>query len=150
MTETPEWVTSATCRTVDPELFFPDGYAAAHTARKAKAICRTCPVKVECAREALEVTPAHLVGVWAGEYFDTTTEGRKSAFERVATLAGRPISKRRRGDDERDHRMARIAELTASGWSARDIAAELKVSARQVCRDRELMRYRKRREAVAS
>ncbi|MGV8874828.1 MAG: WhiB family transcriptional regulator [Rhodococcus sp. (in: high G+C Gram-positive bacteria)] len=152
MTDPNTWRASAVCRSVDPDLFFPDGYAAAHTARKAKAVCRTCLVKVECAREALEVTPAHLVGVWAGEYFDTTAEGRKSAFQKVAAIADRPISKRRRGDDERDRRMERIAELTASGWSANDIAAELKVSSRQVCRDRELLRYRNRKatQSVAS
>ncbi|MDQ0283789.1 WhiB family transcriptional regulator [Rhodococcoides fascians] len=146
MTETPEWVTSATCRTVDPELFFP---ADPEAAKRAKAICRTCPVITDCAREALQMTPGDLFGVWAGHNFSHHYKTRRTSFEAVAAVANRPISKRRRGDDERDLRIEQVARLTAAGWSALEIARELKVHTRQVCRDRELMRYRKRQAEVA-
>jgi WhiB family transcriptional regulator, redox-sensing transcriptional regulator len=51
------------CRSADPDIFFPDksdgGAAAA-----AKAICRRCPVVIECGNWALETEQRY--GVWGG------------------------------------------------------------------------------------
>jgi WhiB family transcriptional regulator, redox-sensing transcriptional regulator len=54
------WVSNARCRTFDPDELFVRGAAQ----RKAAAICRHCPVMVECAADALD----HRIefGVWGG------------------------------------------------------------------------------------
>lgn len=54
------WVSRAVCRGVDPELLFVRGAAQ----REATAICRGCPVQMECLADALD----HRVpfGVWGG------------------------------------------------------------------------------------
>ncbi len=54
------WVSSARCRAADPDQLFVRGAAQ----RKAAAICRHCPVIVECAAEALDNQMEF--GVWGG------------------------------------------------------------------------------------
>ena len=44
------WVSSARCRSTDPDELFVRGAAQ----RKAAVICRHCPVIAECAAEALD------------------------------------------------------------------------------------------------
>ena len=47
-----DWVLSAACAGVDPELFFPakgDAYAA----KQARRVCAACPVRMECLEDAL-------------------------------------------------------------------------------------------------
>jgi WhiB family transcriptional regulator, redox-sensing transcriptional regulator len=61
-----DWLFSAACRTEDPELFFPvgtSGPALVQTAR-AKAVCRRCPVMIQCRTWAL--TTGQAAGVWGG------------------------------------------------------------------------------------
>jgi WhiB family redox-sensing transcriptional regulator len=55
------WQSQAACRGADPALFFPETEEGAEPAR---AICRTCPVRVECLAFALEA--GERFGVWGG------------------------------------------------------------------------------------
>ncbi len=60
------WRSNAACRDTDPSLFFPVGQtgpAIEHIA-KAKAVCNTCDVKVECLEYALMTNQD--AGVWGG------------------------------------------------------------------------------------
>ncbi len=54
------WVSSARCRSADPDELFVTGAAQ----RKAAVICRHCPVMAECAAEALDKRIEF--GVWGG------------------------------------------------------------------------------------
>ncbi|EEI16216.1 WhiB family transcriptional regulator [Corynebacterium lipophiloflavum] len=55
-----EWVTLATCRSGDPDALFVRGAEQ----RKAAAICRRCPVQMECRADALDNRIEF--GVWGG------------------------------------------------------------------------------------
>jgi WhiB family redox-sensing transcriptional regulator len=60
------WRDSASCRSTDPELFFPvgtTGLALDHIAA-AKAVCTACPVQAPCLEFALESNQDS--GVWGG------------------------------------------------------------------------------------
>jgi WhiB family transcriptional regulator, redox-sensing transcriptional regulator len=54
------WVSSARCRSTDPDELFVSGAAQ----KKAAVICRHCPVMAECAAEALDNRLEF--GVWGG------------------------------------------------------------------------------------
>lgn len=51
-----DWRQSAACADVDMELFFPVTFVGpgAVQAEAAKAVCRECPVRVECLEDAIE------------------------------------------------------------------------------------------------
>src|SRR5262245_63945203 len=55
------WQERANCLGVDPDLFFPERGA---STREAKAVCRSCEVRVDC----LEYALAHgeKFGIWGG------------------------------------------------------------------------------------
>ena len=55
-----EWVTLAHCRSGDPDALFVRGAEQ----RKAAAICRRCPVQMECRADALDNKVEF--GVWGG------------------------------------------------------------------------------------
>ena len=55
-----EWITQAHCRNVDPDELFVKGAAQ----RKAVAICRHCPVVLQCRADALDNKVEF--GVWGG------------------------------------------------------------------------------------
>lgn len=55
-----EWITQAHCRDIDPEELFVKGAAQ----RKAVAICRHCPVVLQCRADALDNRVEF--GVWGG------------------------------------------------------------------------------------
>jgi Transcription factor WhiB len=56
---------SQLCKTVDPELFFPEkGKTAVKTIAKAKAICSECKFNAACLAYALKYSA--LEGIWAG------------------------------------------------------------------------------------
>ena len=55
------WLSEALCAQVDTEIFFPkQGQSSA----RAKSICSTCPVAVECLRYALDTRQQE--GIWGG------------------------------------------------------------------------------------
>jgi len=72
-----KWVDEAACRGVNPKLF--DAVSALH-AEAALRICKGCPVKEACLREALaeDVNPD---GVWGG-----TTQLERRKLRRHGTL----------------------------------------------------------------
>lgn len=57
------WMEFGTCRSVDPNLFFPDPSDYTQV-KKAKAVCAVCPVINECREYALP--DASLSGTWGG------------------------------------------------------------------------------------
>jgi WhiB family redox-sensing transcriptional regulator len=60
------WRAQAACHDLDPDLFFPVGVtgpAVGHIAA-AKAVCRGCPVRVECLEFAISTNQEY--GVWGG------------------------------------------------------------------------------------
>ena len=54
------WPT-ASCRGMDPDLFFP---SSSGEVKAAKAVCAACPVRAECLEYAL--ANAERLGVWGG------------------------------------------------------------------------------------
>jgi WhiB family redox-sensing transcriptional regulator len=61
-----DWRDLAACRDEDPELFFPIGTAgpARDQIKRARAVCRRCPVVDECLLWAL--TAGQAEGIWGG------------------------------------------------------------------------------------
>ena len=53
----------------------------------AKALCRSCPRRWLCAREACEVPRAE--GMWAGVFIPEAGRGRDHAFRQLRSLAER-------------------------------------------------------------
>lgn len=82
-----DWRHRATCRGVDPELFFPvgtGGPALAQVAR-AKAVCSRCPVQRECRAAARALSADY--GVWGAL---TEDERRAVAAEALPASDGSP------------------------------------------------------------
>jgi WhiB family transcriptional regulator, redox-sensing transcriptional regulator len=63
LTLPPEWMRSALCTQVDPDLWFPEK-GGHDMSRQPKRICRECPVIAECLSYALE--HEEMFGVWGG------------------------------------------------------------------------------------
>jgi WhiB family redox-sensing transcriptional regulator len=62
----PDWRDDAACLEVDPDLFFPDGdiRSARAQVKRAKLICRGCPVTATCLNWAL--VSGQEAGIWGG------------------------------------------------------------------------------------
>jgi WhiB family redox-sensing transcriptional regulator len=79
-----EWQYQGACRDADDTLFFhPEGERGSTRRRRAeaaKAICRSCPVMMQCREQSLRVREPY--GVWGG----------LSEDERSAILAGKSVS----------------------------------------------------------
>jgi WhiB family transcriptional regulator, redox-sensing transcriptional regulator len=80
------WVQQARCRDEDPELFFPIGSTgpAAVQVEAAKAVCMTCPVRLDCLEWALAT--AQDSGVWGG-LSEEERRALRRARRREATIA---------------------------------------------------------------
>jgi WhiB family redox-sensing transcriptional regulator len=59
--EAPDWREVAACRGADPKIFFPERGASTEPAR---AVCRRCPVTIECLGYALD--HGEKLGIWGG------------------------------------------------------------------------------------
>jgi WhiB family redox-sensing transcriptional regulator len=70
----PEWMEKAACRGESPSLFFPPSGI---VSKRAKAICSSCEVQVQCLAYAMS-TP-DLVGTWGG-----TSQRRRRALRTVS------------------------------------------------------------------
>jgi WhiB family redox-sensing transcriptional regulator len=68
-----DWVDSAVCAQTDPNLFYPEGKG--FTGAKAKEVCRTCPVRIQCLDWALEHDERY--GVWGGMTADQRAQLKK-------------------------------------------------------------------------
>lgn len=57
-----DWREDAVCIDHGPEMFFPERHQA--LAQQAKAVCKTCPVRMECLDEA--IANNERFGIWGG------------------------------------------------------------------------------------
>jgi WhiB family redox-sensing transcriptional regulator len=76
LSEPVKWWDFASCRGLDPELFYPEPYT---DPKEAKEVCRACPVQVVCLEWALSHREKH--GVWGGE----SEAGRRRILRRRGT-----------------------------------------------------------------
>lgn len=63
--ERKDWFKLAGCKG-KTELMFPKQHKDITYIAQARAICKSCPVRRECLKYALEFPPADMHGVWAG------------------------------------------------------------------------------------
>ena len=56
-----EWKLDGVCRTVDPDLWYPENSSPSW---EAKRLCRNCPVVTECLDYALD--NKEMFGIWGG------------------------------------------------------------------------------------
>lgn len=61
---TPDWFDRAACKGKDPGMWHPDGLGHLTQASKAIAICRRCPVRIDCLEHALAEDEG--IGIWGG------------------------------------------------------------------------------------
>ena len=77
----PEWMTKAACIGEPRDLFFPGpGQDGIRKTKKAKQICRTCPVVNDCIVYAMSFSPRSLIGIWGG-----TTERERTRIHKSTT-----------------------------------------------------------------
>jgi len=78
------WRAAASCRSADPDLFFPVGTTgpAVDHIRSAKAVCAACPVQEPCLEFALETNQDS--GIWGG-----ASEDERRAIRRARARARR-------------------------------------------------------------
>ncbi|GGS96691.1 hypothetical protein GCM10010270_80800 [Streptomyces violaceus] len=139
------WRDSASCREVDPELFFPIGTSgpALVQTEQAKSVCGGCPSQQACLSWALD-TGQH-TGVWGG----------LSEDERYA-LRGR-TRQHRTSDDGRpawqvivESRLEEYRALEAAGLRAWEIGRRMRTNAHTINRVRmELARAQAQEVAAA-
>ena len=74
-----DWSLRAACTDLDPELFFPISLQGPGQSQveRAKAVCRTCPVREACLDYAINSRQTH--GVWGG----TDPEQRRALIPRA-------------------------------------------------------------------
>ena len=72
-----DWRKTATCRDLDPDLFFPVGVTgvAVEQIDAAKSFCRVCPSQSQCLEFAITTNQEY--GVWGG-----TTEDERRVLRR--------------------------------------------------------------------
>lgn len=84
---TEDWRQKASCRSVDPDLFFPVGTTglALDQIEQAKAVCRSCPAQAPCLEFALSTNQES--GVWGATSEEERRKLRKQwvARQRRAT-----------------------------------------------------------------
>jgi WhiB family transcriptional regulator, redox-sensing transcriptional regulator len=77
------WKDRAACAGYSNTVFFPSSDATPASIEKAKAICATCPVTVDCLEYAFETN--QVAGIWGG----TTEEERRSLRRKWLTARRR-------------------------------------------------------------
>lgn len=68
------------CKSVDPEMFFPEDYEDRKSVFEAKAICQSCPLTSACLVYAIK--DSSLEGIWGG----TTPKERRNMRRRRRVL----------------------------------------------------------------
>ena len=76
-----DWAQLASCRSLDPELFFPE---TANDEEAAKAVCAACQVREACLAHALAASEPY--GIWGGLTL------RERRLLRRARRGGRPAN----------------------------------------------------------
>ena len=76
-----DWVLSAVCRQVDPELWFPEQGGGASVVKK---ICHGCPVRQEC----LDYGMDERFGIWGG-FSEKERRSMPKGYRIGAPLPGR-------------------------------------------------------------
>lgn len=71
LTVVSDWRNAVACRTVDPDLFWPEPGTSTELIQKAKAVCAGCPVKQQCLDEAYRTNEWDSI---AGGYTGTERE----------------------------------------------------------------------------
>lgn len=99
------WWDDASCRQVDPELWFPDDN---ENGWHAKRICARCPVQAACLEYA--IATRQNAGIWGGH--------NERDLRRLRSARGLTKPVQRIPAD-------RVCELAAEGWSKRQIADEV-------------------------
>ncbi|MFV2179521.1 WhiB family transcriptional regulator [Actinomadura sp. LOL_016] len=84
-----EWAESASCRSLDPELFFPVGGEAVYRTRieAVREVCAACPAERPCLEWALTSGEPH--GIWAGT---TPDERRRIRATRKTARKAAPLA----------------------------------------------------------
>jgi WhiB family redox-sensing transcriptional regulator len=116
-TATTDWRHDAACRDMDGELWFPIGEnpAAVTAAKKAKAICATCPVVMDCGTWAIQTRqPA---GIWGG-----IDENERAAHLRRKTRQRRAGAKPQDFDGRREEIGRALHERHQTGETINAIA----------------------------
>lgn len=110
--------TQAACRTVDAEIFFPDGRTGSLAAEVtfAKSICGTCGVRGECLKSA--VLGRESTGIWGGY---TTSERHRIVRDVLRkALVPQDVTYRLLADGRRplqqSDRLAVLRALDRFGW----------------------------------
>ncbi len=116
----PEWMTSALCAQVDPELFYPEKGG---STREAEQVCAACPVRAECLAYAL--AHGERFGVWGGE-----SERSRRALSRTGQSPIRETVPRVLP------RVAQVRRLTGAGLSDRQVGDRIGCTTRTVARIR--------------
>ena len=112
------WRDEAACRGLT-DLFFNDKQDSPHDTAAARAVCATCPVRVDCADYAADM--GEVYGVWGGL---TTQQLRKRRYQRG----------RQRQADHFATASATAQELHDAGHPVEVIARRLNVDVRSVYR----------------
>jgi WhiB family redox-sensing transcriptional regulator len=74
LTQRPHWHARAACRGLGTDLWF---VARGGSTAAASAICKRCPVRIECLHAALSMPDSTDSGVWAGTSVNDRTQLRR-------------------------------------------------------------------------
>ncbi|WP_237074058.1 WhiB family transcriptional regulator [Mycobacteroides abscessus] len=77
--DTKNWEDLAECRYIDPEVWFPEKGG---SAARAKRICASCPVRIECLDQA--ISNDERFGVWGGKDYAERKAIKKERERRVS------------------------------------------------------------------
>ena len=90
--DTDDWRQKASCRSVDPDLFFPVGTTgiALDQIEQAKAVCRACEARVECLEFALATNQES--GVWGATSEEERRKLRKQWLAAQRRKAGATLT----------------------------------------------------------
>ena len=79
-----DWRPYAACQGVDTNVFFPKKGCSKAEYERAKNICRTCVVSLQCKEYAMQWDERYLIGIWGG----LTGIERRSERKRIREKGG--------------------------------------------------------------
>lgn len=118
------WQEKALCRNYDREIFFKD---AGRKPKKAKSVCRRCPVTNECLRYALSWPVTKLHGIWGGttqRQREKILRGKMKIYDEVSV--GEILEKKHEVDKSIAYELARKGyDWVDHGQTAQEIAKQI-------------------------